>query len=180
MIPKISVQKGFFLFISTMVMFFAVLAVVTFFPGFSNKQYFNTSAIISCFVLPIFYTWVTFQLVYQQSKIETLSFRSTFRYSFITLFLGGFLSLILIFLSLNFLFPYANDAVTNGWLEWQFINTKNNPEAREMLEKSLKKNEHQSINLLNLSIFFVISSAMLFFYMILSTIFALFFKHKTH
>jgi len=90
---------------------------------FANENYWQTSVSINSFVLPILYAVVTFLAVksYRDDLGGRITFRQAFQRSFLTLFVGGFLSLFSIFLFLNYVDSNARDL-----LNYQFVQIQEN------------------------------------------------------
>ena len=106
---------GLVLFGATMLIFFTVY----FF--FSGVNYFETSMIANAFILPIFYAGVAFWSVKSEWNVRKLGFKDGFKRAFMPMFLGGFFSVISIFIFLNYVDTDAKDL-----LNYQFVQTNKN------------------------------------------------------
>ncbi len=105
------VQKGLILFILTMIIFFLV------YYFYNGLHYFDTTMMVNSFVLPLLYALFAFFSVRAVWKTEnTISFRVAFKNAFLPMFIGGFLSVLGIFLFLNFVDPAAKDM-----LNYQYV-----------------------------------------------------------
>lgn len=109
-------RNGFILFIITMIMF---LGVYYFYNGL---HYFEMTMNFNSFVLPLVYALVGFFCVRTIYKSQDeVKFKTAFKNSFYPMFLGSFLSILSMFLFLNFVDPGAKDL-----LNYQFTQTNKN------------------------------------------------------
>ena len=106
---------GIALFGATMLIFF----VVYFF--FSGINYFETSMVTNAFILPILYAATAFWSVKSAWNSRRLNFKEAFKRAFIPMFVGGFLSVISIFVFFNYVDTDARDLIN-----YQFVQTNKN------------------------------------------------------
>ena len=89
---------GFLLFIATMLIFFSM-----YFFGM-NVDYFSNSMLLNAFLLPAVYVAGAFLSVNAAKKEGVpMGFRAVFGHAFKPMFIGGLLSVVTMFLFLNFL-----------------------------------------------------------------------------
>lgn len=105
------VQKGLILFIITMIIFFMV------YYFYNGLHYFDKTMMANSFVLPILYALFAFFSVRSIWKTEnTISFKVAFKNAFLPMFIGGFLSILGMFIFLNYADPAAKDM-----LNYQYV-----------------------------------------------------------
>ncbi|SFI47852.1 DUF4199 domain-containing protein [Halpernia frigidisoli] len=108
------IQKGLMLFIITMIIFFLV------YYFFGDLHYFDNTMMANSFVMPIVYALVAFFSVRNIWKKEnTINFSLAFKNAFLPMFIGGFLSILSIFIFLNYLNTPAKDL-----LNYQYVSTQ--------------------------------------------------------
>ncbi|MGA9211902.1 DUF4199 domain-containing protein [Kaistella sp.] len=182
---------GFMLFIATMVVFFGM-----YFFGM-NTNYFDNTMLINSFLMPILYLAGSFASVYSLRKTGVkMGFRDVFGRAFKPMFVGGFLSVVTMYLFLNFVDPAAKDLLNFQYLERQKIemdkeyNTAKpilkTDEQKAELEKEYEQNKlrisHEMIkdkDFFSFRQFSYYFAAILMFYVILSTFFASFFRSRS-
>lgn len=121
---KNSFALGIILFIITMIIFFTV------YYFFGNVHYFDISLKVNSFVLPIIYGGIALYSVRSFWKSRhSVTFREAFNKSFVPMFSGGLLSVISIFLFLNF-----GDVEAKNLLNHQFVE-KNKSELTSVYQK---------------------------------------------
>lgn len=97
---------------------------------FRDIHYFRTSVMMSSFVLPVIFALGAFYSVTTYSRIQkVISFREAYGRAFIPMFLGGLLSVISIFLYINYV-----DTPTKDLLNYQYIES-----YRESLDDEYNK-----------------------------------------
>lgn len=106
-------KNGLILFVCTMVLFFLV------YYFFADANYFLTTVKVNAFILPFLYTVGAFLAIWKIRKLRVLSFGAAFKQSFVSLFIGGFLSMLTIFSFLNYMDIGARDL-----LNYQFVTTQ--------------------------------------------------------
>ncbi|MDN3607994.1 DUF4199 family protein [Kaistella yonginensis] len=182
---------GFMLFIATMVVFLGM-----YFFGM-NTEYFNNSLLINAFLMPVIYLAGAYISVDSLKKTGVrMGFRDVFGRSFKPMFVGGFLSVMGMYLFLNFADPAAKDLLNFQYIERQkieldaeytkakqFIKT---PEEKMDLETRYQQRKESFApkmiagkDMFNFRQFTYYFAAILLFYVILSTFFASFFRSRT-
>lgn len=181
---------GVILFILTMIIFFILYFI-------SGVNYFDNSIKINAFLLPVLYCAFAFISVRSYwKKNRTITFREAFKRAFTTMFVGGFLSVLSIFVFLNFIDPAAKDLLNYQYVERQKTElTKEYESAKKILAKDQDiqdldkkyKERMQSFapekvkdkDMLTASHFSAYFAAILIFYLILSIFFGAFFRSKS-
>ena len=182
---------GFVLFIATMFFFFAM-----YFFGM-DTNYFDNTMLINSFVMPVVYLAGSYYSVYTLRKTGVkMGFREVFGRAFKPMFVGGFLSIITMFLFLNFVDPAVKDLLNFQYLDRQKTEMDNEyntakpilktDEQKEELEKEYAQNKlrisHEMTkdkDFFSFRQFSYYFAAILVFYVILSTFFASFFRSRT-
>lgn len=183
-------QIGFVLFIATMVVFFGL-----YFFGRST-EYFDHSLLANAFLLPVIYLAGAYVSVDSVRKAgHKMGFRDAFGRAFKPMFVGGFLSVLSIFLFLNFGDRSAKDLLNYQYIERQKseLDAEYN-KARQFLTKDDEKRELQEKyeqrkasfapemvkdkDMFSFRQFTYYFAAVLIFYVILSTFFASFFRSR--
>ena len=182
---------GFVLFIATMFFFFAL-----YFFGM-DTNYFDNTMLINSFVMPVVYLAGSYYSVHTLRKTGVkMGFREVFGRAFKPMFVGGFLSIITMFLFLNFVDPAAKDLLNFQYLDRQKTEMDNEyntakpilktKEQKEELEKEYAQNKlrisHEMTkdkDFFSFRQFSYYFAAILVFYVILSTFFASFFRSRT-
>ncbi len=182
---------GFVLFIATMVIFFGL-----YFFGM-NTNYFDNTMLINSFVMPVLYLAGSYASVHIVRKTGvSMGFREVFGRAFKPMFVGGFLSVVTMFLFLNFVDPAAKDLLNFQYLDRQKTemdkeyNTAKpmlkTDEQKADLEKEYAENKlrisHEMTkdkDFFSFRQFSYYFAAILVFYVILSTFFASFFRSRS-
>ncbi|MXS72884.1 DUF4199 family protein [Flavobacteriaceae bacterium W22] len=186
---KSPVTLGILLFAATMLIFF----VVYFF--FSGINYFDISLKVNAFVLPVFYALAAFWSVKSRWNKQRMGFREAFKRAFVPMFVGGFLSVLSIFVFLNFI-----DTDAKKLLNYQYVtrqkseldkeynsarkilkHQKDIDELEEKYRESLQRFSPEIIkgkDMLTASHFSGYFAAILIFYVVLSLFFGAFFRTK--
>jgi len=189
---KSSVVVGFALFVLSMLAFFVVYCF------FIDLDYWNISMKINSFVMPFLYAIVGFLSVYWLRGSMKITFYKAFIHAFITMLLGGFFSLLSIFIFLNYIDTNARDILTHQYVELELKNLdnkyykikgeivelgdenkleeldKNYLEAKQAREIAMKeKRNYFSFNFLS-----AIFGSFILFYILLSIVIASFLKNK--
>lgn len=170
------VKHGVILFAITMALFFLLFFLFSTKGNISESDYFNYSAMVSCFVLPALYAGMAFYTIFITAKKQILAFGQAWRMSFLTMFIGGFLSLASIFIFFNTIGSWAEDSLQRGWYDLMTANP--NPEFMEKNEAIVQQMFDTSINMFTLKVFFISFAIVLFYYLMISFIFATFFKNR--
>ena len=121
---------GLMIFASAMLAFF----ITNIF--FRNVDYFRNSIFLSAFLLPLLFAIGAFYSVTTYSKFKKiLSFKEAYGRAFIPMFVGGFLSVLSIFMYINFI-----DTPTKDLLNYQYIESyKNSLEDEYQQSKQVLK-----------------------------------------
>lgn len=182
---------GFVLFIATMVIFFGL-----YFFGM-NTNYFDNTMLINSFVMPVLYLAGSYASVHSLKKTGAkMGFRDVFGRAFKPMFFGGFLSVVTMFLFLNFVDPAAKDLLNFQYLDRQKTEMEKEyntakpilktQEQKDELEKEYAQNKlrisHEMTkdkDFFSFRQFSYYFAAILVFYVILSTFFASFFRSRT-
>lgn len=110
------VRYGLILFVLTFLIFLGV------YYFYSGLHYFDVTMKMNSFVLPLLYALVAFFSVRQiWKKSHTINFKTAFRNSFLPMFIGGLLSILSMFVFLNYVDTGAKDL-----LNYQFTQTNKN------------------------------------------------------
>lgn len=182
---------GFVIYAATMLIFFAM-----YFFGM-NTDYFNNSLLINAFVLPAVYLAGSYYSVYSEKKKGIqMGFTDVFGKAFKPMFFGGFLSVITMFLFLNFVDKDAKDLLNFQYVERQKTELKNEYEKAkigmvekeqiqeleknyELRQKSFSPEMIQDKDMFSFRQFTYYFGAIMVFYVILSVFFASFFRSNT-
>ena len=181
---------GFLLFIATMLIFFSM-----YFFGM-NVDYFSNSMLLNAFLLPAVYVAGAFLSVNATKKEGVpMGFRSVFGHAFKPMFIGGLLSVVTMFLFLNFVDKDAKDLLNYQYIDRQKTELNNEyekakstldkPEEKAELEKKyqerLKSFSPEMIkdkDMFSFRQFTYYFGAIMVFYVILSVFFASFFRSR--
>ena len=181
---------GFVLFIITMIIFFSL-----YFFGM-NVDYFNNSVLLNAFLLPAVYVAAAYISVSSAKKMGLpMGFQAVFGRSFKPMFVGGFLSILTMFLFLNFADSDAKDLLNYQYIERQKTELKNEYEKaksviiEEKEKAELEKNYQNRLqsfspemikdkDMFSFRQFTYYFGAIMVFYVILSVFFASFFRSR--
>ncbi|TXF79416.1 DUF4199 domain-containing protein [Chryseobacterium sp.] len=187
---KNPVTLGIILFIITMLIFFTVYYI-------SGVNYFNTSLMMNAFLLPVLYCIFAFVSVRTFWKEKgVINFRESFSRAFTPMFIGGFLSVLTIFVFLNFIDTDAKALLNYQYVERQKSELTNEYEkAKKILAKdqdiqeleqkyqerlqSFAPERIKNKDMLTASHFSAYFAAILIFYLILSLFFGAFFRSRS-
>lgn len=182
---------GFVLFIVTMIIFFAM-----YFFGM-NTDYFNNTLLLNAFLLPAVYLAGAYISVDSVKKAGIpMGFRDVFGRAFKPMFFGGFLSVLSMFLFLNFVDRDAKDLLNFQYIERQKTELNNEYEkakstmVKEEEKAELEKNYQARLksfspemikdkDMFSFRQFTYYFGAIMVFYVILSTFFGSFFRSRT-
>jgi len=176
-----------------------ILAFLMVYYFFMDVNYWNTSMKVNSFVLPFLYTIVGFLSVYwYRNFLGRITFYKAFRQAFVTVFLGGFLSVLSIFIFLNYVDTDARDILNYQYVELELRNLdtkyhkikneitdngdknkleeldKNYLEAKHAREMAMKERR----NYFSFSFLSTIFGVFVLFYILLSVVVASFLKNK--
>jgi len=192
-ILKNPIIVGLALFVLNMLAFFIV------YYFFMDVNYWDTSMKVNSFVLPFLYTIVGFLSVYwYRNFLGRITFYKAFRQAFVTVFLGGFLSMLSIFVFLNYVDTSARDILNYQYVELELRNLdtkyykikneitangdknkleeldKNYLEAKQAREIAMKERR----NYFSFSFLSTVFGGFVLFYILLSVVVASFMKNK--
>jgi len=173
---QLTYRLGGILLVTTLFLFFGLYIAFSLNANITEADYFNYSSMINCFVLPALYAGIGFFSAFKRAKIAPLTFGQGFKYSFLPQIMGGFFSLGIIFIFFNTSGEWAQDSLQRGWYSLMMENP--NPEFLEKNKGFIESMTDTSINMFTTRVFFYIFSMILFFYLLLSSIFAVFFKNR--
>ncbi len=181
-------RVGLVLFGATMLVFFGM-----YFFGM-NTEYFNNSLLLNAFLLPVIYVAGAYFSIYSVKKLGiAMGFTEIFGRSFKPMFVGGILSVITMFLFLNFADTDAKDLLNYQYIERQKTELNNeyekakigmkDPAQKQELDKNYQ-NRLQSFSpemikgkdMFSSRQFTYYFGAIMVFYVILSVFFASFFR----
>lgn len=172
----LTLRLGMILFFATIVLFLLLYFIFSTNGNISEADYFNYSSVINCFVMPGLYAGIGFYSAYSRAKLHLLTFSQGFKYAFLPQFIGGLLSLGFIFIFFNTVGSWAEDSLQRGWYDLMTQNP--NPEFMEENKdfvKGMADLRHNMFTFRNFSLAFMV---ILFFYIMISTIFAVFLRNR--
>ncbi|MFC0345336.1 DUF4199 domain-containing protein [Epilithonimonas hispanica] len=189
---KNPIAFGFGLYAITMFLFFVV------YYFFAGPDYFNISINVNAFGLTFIYSLMGFLSVYYLRKnIGEITYPQAFKQIFVTLFVGGFLSFMSIFLFLNYVDTDARDMLNHQHIESELtkldesynkqikeINPKDTEKIKSLNDEYKKMSigingaKKQNINYFSFSFLSAIFGGVLLFYLLLSIVIAGFLKNK--
>ena len=179
---------GLMIYGATMLAFFAM-----YFFGM-NTDYFNNSLLVNAFVLPVVYLAGAYYSVnYIKKQGIPMSFTDVFGRAFKPMFVGGILSILTMFLFLNFVDKDAKDLLNFQYVERQKTELKNEYEKAkfgmvdkgqiqeleknyEMRKQSFSPEMIKNLDKFSFRWFTYYFGAIMVFYVILSVFFASFFR----
>lgn len=173
---RLTWKLGAFLFLVTVGLFLTLFFIFSTQGSISEADYFNYSSLINCFVLPALYAGVAFYSVFKSAKLQPLTFGQGFRRAFVPQFIGGILSLAFIFIFFNTVGSWAEDSLQRGW--YSLIEANPNQEFMEKNGEFVAGMKDLNYNMFTFRTFTVAFMTVLFFYVMISTIFAVFFKNR--
>lgn len=171
-----NIRLGLLLATITLLLFFGLFIVFSIQGKMSEADYFNYSALANCFVMPALYAGFGLYSSYSSAKIQPLTFTQAWKLTFSPMFIGGLLSLGIIFIFFNTAGSWAEDSLQRGWYELMTANP--NPEFMEKNGEFVTGMTDLSINMFTWKVFLLSFSAILFFYFLISSIFAVFLKNR--
>lgn len=165
-----------FLFLTTIGVFLILYFIFSTRGSISEADYFNYSSLINCFFLPALYAGTGFYAAYTSAKQQPLTFGQGFRKAFLPQFIGGILSLAFIFIFFNTVGSWAEDSLQRGW--YSLIEANPNQEFMEKNGEFVDGMKDLSYNMFTFRTFTIAFMTILFFYVMISTIFAVFLKNR--
>ncbi|MBS1571607.1 MAG: DUF4199 domain-containing protein [Bacteroidetes bacterium] len=190
MTTKSPVNLGLILFAITMVIFFIV------YYFFGGNQYYDITLKVNSFVLPLLYCGVAFVSVrsFWKANIE-VRFKDAYKRAFVPMFVGGLLSMISIFLFLNFGDTDAKKMLNYQYVERQkneldkeykdaLVFVKDDKERKELDQKyqdrlkGFAPERVQNKDMLTFNYFAGYFAVILIFYVVLSFFFGSFFRTR--
>ena len=181
---------GFMIYAATMLIFFSL-----YFFGM-NTEYFNNTLLLNAFLLPAVYLAGAYYSVHVWKKEGgRMNFTSIFGRSFKPMFVGGLLSVLSMFLFLNFADADAKNLLNYQYIERQKTELNNEyekaqigmsePEEKAELDKnynarlqSFTPEMVKDKDMFSFRQFTYYFGAIMFFYVILSVFFASFFRTR--
>lgn len=173
---QLTLRLAGILILITLLLFFGLYVIFSLNAQITESDYFNYSTIINCFVLPALYVGVGFYSSFVRAKIKPLTYGEGFKYAFLPQVIGGFVSLAIIFIFFNTSGAWAEDSLQRGWYNLMMENP--NPEFIETNKEFIESMSDTSINMFTGKVFFYSFSVIMFFYLMISAIFAVFFKNR--
>lgn len=173
---RLTFRLGILLFLITIGLFLGLYFVFSTNGSISEADYFSYSSFINYFLLTFLYAATGFYSIYSASKIKALTFREGFKQSFLPQFIGGITSLILIFVFFNTVGSWAEDSYQRGWHELKHATLTVDSTPEQIQEVEAMKD--LGTNVFSLQYFYVTFSSILLFYVMISTIFAIFLKNR--
>ena len=188
---KNPLKVGFILFAITMLTFFVV------YYFFANANYWNTTMQVNAFGMTFLYVLAGFASTYWLRQGARITYPQAFKQIFVTLFVGGFLSFMSIFLFLNYVDTDARDMLNHQHIESELtkldesynkqikeINPKDTEKIKSLNDEYKKMSigingaKKQNINYFSFSFLSAIFGGVLLFYLLLSIVIAGFLKNK--
>lgn len=173
---RLTLKLGGLLFFITMLLFLTLFFVFSTNGNISEAEYFNYSSLINCFVMPALYAGVGFYSAFSAAKKNPLTFGQGFKRAFVPQFIGGLFSLIIIFIFFNTVGSWAEDSLQRGW--YSLIESNPNEEFMKKNGSFVDGMKDLSYNMFTFRTFTITLMTILFFYVIISTIFAVFLKNR--
>lgn len=190
MTTKSPVNLGLILFAITMAIFFIV------YYFFGGSQFYDTTLKVNSFILPILYCAVAFISVRSFWKNNrVVRFKEAYKRAFIPMFIGGALSMISIFVFLNFVDVEAKNMLNHQYVERQKVELdKEYKDAKHFVKTDTERLELEKKyqdrlkgfapelvdgkDMLSFKFFAGYFAAILIFYVILSFFFGSFFRTR--
>lgn len=183
---------GLGLYFTTMLIFFVV------YYFFANANYWDTSMSVNAFGMTFLYAFGGFLSVLWLRGNGKISYPQAFKQSFVTLFVGGFLSILSIFAFLNYGDTDARDLLNHQYIQTELKNLdeaykQKRSEAANMKDQSKIKEldtdyknakearvlaQKQNRNYFSFQFLSAVFGGFVLFYLLLSIIIAGFLKNK--
>jgi len=189
---KNPVAVGFGLFLATMLTFFVV------YYFFADANYFDTSMKVNAFGMTFLYVLAGFLSVLWFRGDNKITYPQAFKQCFVTLFVGGGLSMLSIFAFLNYVDTDAREMLNHQYIQTEMknldesyaklkveaANQKDRTKAKELednynnakLAREIAKKENK--NYFSFQFLSAVFGGFLLFYLLLSIIIAGFLKNK--
>lgn len=177
-ISRLSYKTSLWLFSITILLFLLVnfLFKDSTYLDLYSFQYYRTSLFVNCFVLPSLYGLFVFRLLFKHNKPEKKIFLDNFRNAFVSSFLGGFFSVVFIYLFLNFFDPVAIEILKEQHVNMMLSFAPSEQEKLAMMEK-INFETIKNINPFGIrNLFGIFFTLVILFYLFISFILASFFK----
>lgn len=113
---KSPLVAGFILFAITMLTFFIV------YYFFANANYWNTTMQVNAFGMTFLYVFAGFASTYWLRQGTRITYPQAFKQTFVTLFVGGILSMFSIFAFLNYADTDARDMLNHQYVQTELNN----------------------------------------------------------
>ncbi|MCT3959419.1 DUF4199 domain-containing protein [Elizabethkingia anophelis] len=189
---KNPVAIGLVLFGITMLAFFVV------YYFFANADYYSSTMKVNAFGMPFLYAVGGFLSVYWYRGAGKITYPQAFKQAFVTLFIGGFLSVMSIFAFLNYVDTDARDLLNHQYIQTELTNLdeayakqkseavhlkdqsklgeldKNYKDAKLAREAAIKENR----NYFSFTFLSAVFGGFMLFYLLLSIVIAAFLKNK--
>lgn len=171
----------------TLALFFGFYTVFSMNASITPAQYYKISVALISFVIVPLYAGYAFYKVFTMSRNKAkmaksyddlMTFREGMREGFIPMFLGGTISLAVIFIFFNTAGEWAQDALRQGVYDTFVAN--NDPQVLEEIEKVKDQNNILNRNLFSFEIFFTFYPFVLLFYIVVSVFFSQFLKKRVY
>ncbi len=106
-----------------------------------------------------------------------MTFKEGFKIGFYTIFFGGIISLIVIFVFFNTYGEWAQDSLKQGLLD-TFTSNMSDPKIAKDIETFRNSDDYKTLNLFTVKNFFGLFSIFLSFYIAISAMFSQFLKKR--
>ncbi|MCB9201761.1 MAG: DUF4199 domain-containing protein [Flavobacteriales bacterium] len=180
-----SVVTGFLVFVVSIVLF---LVVYTF---FYNENYYKISLGMNFFALSTLFTFGAIYAVEKRKKKQLVDFKDAFSSSFVTMFIGGSLFVLFVYLFMNYIDKEAGRTFYIQYLEVNLQSLdkefkpyieENNQEKIDIYKafrEQLTSDEVRNKNIFTLKNSFYVLGLLYLGYLFLSVILSLFLRHKS-
>lgn len=123
---------GFGLYLATMLVFFVV------YYFFADASYFDTSMKVNAFGMTFLYVLGGFLSVLWLRGNNKITYPQAFKQCFLTLFVGGFLSIMSIFAFLNYVDTDARDMLSHQYIQTELNNLDEAYQQKKLEAANLK------------------------------------------
>ncbi|ADX67298.1 MULTISPECIES: DUF4199 family protein [Weeksella] len=181
------IKDAVILVAATLVIFFGYYMIFSTNGSITAKSFYKTSIFLNAFVLVPLYGGYAFYKVFTYSKrkaktateIEHLmTFREGLREGFLPLFLGGSVSLIIIFIFMNTSGLWLQDVLKDGFMDT--FSDNNEASIKEDIQKLREDESVMGVNLFSFRNFFAFYPLVLLYYIMISAFFAQFLKKRIY
>ncbi|MFV0207677.1 DUF4199 family protein [Empedobacter falsenii] len=170
----------------TLVLFFALYFYFSLNGTVSVQDYYTYSFMMCCFVVLPLYALYCFFMIFNLSKKKAknhqtsedlMTFKEGFKIGFYTIFFGGIISLMVIFVFFNTYGEWLQDEL-KLWL-WNTVTTNpTDPALKKYLATNSGSDSYKTLNLFTVKNFFGLFSIFLSFYIAISAMFSQFLKKR--